>query len=102
MLKKLFRDMINWATSDDREQDTMNSIGTRARPGRGTISANTDLDSSDGLHFTVFGATGGKVIKVSSYDRHTDRTSSNLYVIVDGEDLGQEISQIITRESLSR
>jgi hypothetical protein len=60
------------------------------------------IDSADGLNFTVFGATGGKVVQFSTYDVARDRTVGSLYIVTDKEDLGEELGQIITKESLSR
>jgi len=54
------------------------------------------------MHFTVYNATGGKVIETRTYDPRTDRNNSNLYVITDKEELGEELAQIITKESLCR
>lgn len=56
----------------------------------------------NGLSFTIHNAIGGKVIQVGSYDIVSDRSRTTLYIVTDKEDLGVEIGQIITRESLSR
>ena len=56
----------------------------------------------NGLDFRIYSAVGGRVVQTSHYDPNTDRNRSSLYVITDKEDLGDEIAQIITRESLSR
>jgi hypothetical protein len=55
-----------------------------------------------GLNFTVFPAVGGKVVRFHSYDPRTDRENTTLYVVTDKENLGEELGQIITKESLSR
>lgn len=55
-----------------------------------------------GLNFTVYGANGGKVIQIQSYDPHTDKSTTALHIITDNENLGEELGLIITRESLTR
>ena len=59
-------------------------------------------EHNNGLHFTVYNATGGKIIQIQSYDKARDKTTSSLYIINDKEDLGEELALIITKESLSR
>jgi hypothetical protein len=100
IFRKALKNIINWARKEDYPQDilepaTMKSSG----PGLPRHSIN---DLNQGMHFTVFKATGGKVVQIHSYDPRTDRTQSNLYVITEQENLGEELAQIITRESLSR
>jgi hypothetical protein len=51
--------------------------------------------------FSVYPAVGGKVIETFTYDYLTDRRTTRLYIITDKEDLGAELGQILTRESLS-
>lgn len=59
-------------------------------------------DYNRGMNFTVFQATGGKIVQLSNYDARTDRTISSLYIVTDNEDLGEELNLIITKESLTR
>ena len=54
------------------------------------------------MNFTVYNATGGKVIQIRTLDIQRDQVSSSLYVITDKEDLGEELGMIITKESLCR
>ena len=69
--------------------------------GTANISAErvSKIDSS-GMNFTVYRANGGHVIETRTYDRKTDRSDSNLHVITDDKDLGEEIGKIITYERL--
>ena len=66
------------------------------------MSQGDSIDGTNSMNFTVFPAIGGKVIQIRSYDPRLDRHVGSLYVITDQEDLGEELGQIITRESLSR
>jgi hypothetical protein len=59
-------------------------------------------DHNRGLNFTVYNATGGKIVQIVTYDPRTDRTNSELYIVNEGESLGEEIAQIITRVNLTR
>ena len=105
LLGKIFRKIIRWADrklrdSEDRPGDPYNS-SLKASPmpvSGGSLSGN----GNNGLNFVVYGATGGKIVEVSSYDPHTSRSSRNLYIVTDKDDLGEELSHIITRESLTR
>ena len=52
------------------------------------------------IQFTVYNASGGRVVETRKYDRHKDRHSNGLYVITSDQDFGHEIDKIITMESL--
>lgn len=65
-------------------------------------STRTDINGINGMNFTVFSAVGGKVVHFNTYDPARDRFETRLYIITDKDDLGEELAQIITRESLTR
>jgi 5S rRNA maturation endonuclease (ribonuclease M5) len=68
-----------------------------------TVSVSDDISShNNGMRFTIYNANGGKVVQFSQYDKIKDRHYSSLYIIRDEDDMGQELSQIILREQLSR
>lgn len=104
MIKNIFKSMAQWINSDDNvrarySEDTAVSIGYTS----GNKNAPSGpSDRERGLNFTVFPATGGKVVQFSSYDPRADRYDNRLYIVTDREDLGEELGQIITKESLSR
>lgn len=52
------------------------------------------------IQFTVYNATGGRVVETRRYDRHKDRSQTGLYVITSEQDFGKEIDKIITMETL--
>lgn len=101
MIKKLLRKFLQWIQRDnieDKPYDTSmstNSVKLGRQP-RG------ELQTIDALNFSVWSATGGKVIQLSSYDPRTDRYNNSLYIVTDQENLGEELAHIITREALSR
>lgn len=91
ILRKAIYNLIRWSQSIANEPDESKRIG---------ISRNT-VDSP-GMNFTVFNAIGGKVIQFNQYNPVTDRHKQQLYIVTDKEDLGAELGQIITVESLGR
>ena len=111
MVRKVITDVVRWA---QRYEDEGLVPTAKGWYGSNSIKAKTTgksrhvVDPSSignenyGMHFTVYGATGGKVIQISSYDPHTDKNTAALHIITDKEDLGVELGMIITRESLSR
>lgn len=52
------------------------------------------------IQFTVYNATGGRVVETRRYDRHKDRSQTGLYIITSEQDFGKEIDKIITMETL--
>ena len=108
-IRNTIKTIIRWAVmerTEDPNRDAPMPVGY------GSLSSNSlkgvpvrsmPIDEfNNGFNFTVFDATGGKVVRVHSYDPKTDRHISNLYIITDKEDFGEELAQIITRDSLSR
>lgn len=65
-----------------------------------SVVEETSLDRQNGMHFVVFKANGGHVIEFRKYDRKTDRNNNSLHIVTPEQDLGQQIAQIITFESL--
>lgn len=55
---------------------------------------------ADPLRINVYKASGGFVIETRKYDRRKDENVSSMNIITDDKDLGEEISKIITMESL--
>jgi tRNA U34 2-thiouridine synthase MnmA/TrmU len=104
--KRKIKQLITWAV---REEDIMeknvpyyNGIASLQNSKQATMASNSIDGHSGGMNFTIYSATGGKVVQLRTYNMHTDQSRSTLYVITDKEDLGYELGQIITVESLSR
>jgi hypothetical protein len=104
IIKKALKDIINWAHRDDYSQEpsTIPVPYNGIKSSSASHSRSNINDLNNGMNFTVFGAVGGKVIQIHSYDPRTDRPVATLYIVTDKEDLGEELAQIITKESLSR
>lgn len=102
LIRKSLRNLVEWATQDTvvRDSDFVGYATSKAPTIKGNIQTLDDM--STGLNITVFRAAGGQVIQTSHYDPRTDRSVRSMYVIHDTDDLGAELSQIITRENLSR
>lgn len=103
------KDFIHWVLETDKETKVREDDSPAPASyyiGHGnTISVSKSMGQSSvpaTFNFTVTNATGGKVVTVRHYDPHTDRSHETVYIITDKEDLGEELGQIITKESLSR
>jgi hypothetical protein len=96
--------LIKWAAAVDQvtepnKYDDRKAQGTAIGLAKSSMSEINDM--GNGMNFTMYNATGGKVVQIRSYNPSTDRSKSALYVITDTEDLGTELAQIITMERLS-
>ena len=58
--------------------------------------------SSEPIQFRMYKANGGWAIEFRQYDENRDRLETSLYVVNSEEELGKNISQIITMEALKR
>lgn len=88
-------DMNSPAPAEDiRYRSASISSGVKSRPAH-EFGVN-------GMNFTIFSATGGKVVQFNTYDPARDRSETRLYIVTEKDDLGEELAQIITRESLTR
>ena len=103
IFKDVLRDIIKWSTNDNDIIAYDSSMGNKVQRKSAMVQMSQSLeDNNNGMKFTVYGATGGKIIQIQRYDSRTDRHSAELYIVTDKEDLGEEIAMIITRESLTR
>jgi hypothetical protein len=83
-----------------------NKVSTRTSQGLAPkedyIISEDISNHNNGMRFSIYNAIGGKVVQFSQYDKIKDRHYSSLYIIRDEDDMGQELSQIILREQLSK
>lgn len=63
--------------------------------------SNTTLDGEP-IHLNIYTANGGMVVETKTYDRQRDRNNVQLYIVNSDEDLGDQLSKIITMVSLGR
>ena len=96
----------NWIIRKSRqiqEEQEMNAVSIKmASAGGLSVGRGPQLDSDKGIRFQVYKANGGMVVETSMYDRHKDRHHNALYIITDEQDLGKELSKIITMETLKQ
>jgi hypothetical protein len=91
-MKLTFKQRIrNWLLKDEDEAD----YGL-------TIASDSDGPNiqSQGFRLNVYGASGGTIIETTKYDRKNDDHRHSLHVVTEDKDLGEELSKIITMESL--
>ncbi len=102
MVKKLLRRLMKWAISSDANAPQPEEVTAYHGSPVKSRGANSIGEGTNGMNFVVYNAIGGKVIQFTTYDVVRDRAYSNLYIVTDKEELGEELGQIITKESLSR
>jgi hypothetical protein len=94
MKKYGFRNWLrNWLNRSNGDQPNMS---------RSLAVEKSETLSGEPLRIQVYAANGGMIIETRTYDRQKDRTNTNLYIVNDGEDLGNELGKILTMASLSR
>ncbi len=54
------------------------------------------------LRFTVYNASGGKIVEVSHYDQKRDRHDTSLHIIGSDEDFGESLGKIAFIELLKK
>lgn len=52
------------------------------------------------LRLSIYYANGGVVVETKVYDEYKDRHKTSLYIIHEDQDLGEEMSKIITYNNL--
>jgi hypothetical protein len=97
---KMSREAWEYEKRQNQERESAISINKLSRSM--TISAGpTSIDQPErAIQFTVYSASGGRVIETRRYDRKTDRSSNGLYIITSDQDFGRELDKIITMEHL--
>jgi hypothetical protein len=81
---------------DDRKMATLSSART-GRPHGNTLS-----NDNEPLRFTVYNASGGKIVEISHYDQRTDRHHTSLHIITSDEDFGESLGKIAFLEVLKK
>jgi hypothetical protein len=52
------------------------------------------------MNFSVYKANGGYIVEYRQYDRQRDRSDNKLHIVHEDQDLGRELSKIISFEAL--
>lgn len=107
MFKQIIKKLIRWAESDDSIERMKHlyvdqKYRTNSPKPTNTSPAQEFEDNNRGKSFIVYKANGGCVVSVTAIHSKTEREETQLYIIPDGADLGDEIAQIITVDGFSR
>lgn len=104
ILMQLVRFLDKADFSDTEPTNIGNSIGygkvAPASPNHRIVRNIEDM--AHGTNMVVYNATGGKIVQVWNYDHKVDRHVSNLYIITENQDFGEELALIMTKEALAR
>lgn len=98
LVKNTLRGILSWAES---EEPLATKICNEKQQTVGISSGQFD-NQHIGVSFTIYSAVGGKVVSIRKYDSKIQEWASKLYIIPDGGDLGQELSHIMTVDTLAR
>lgn len=90
--------------SEEAWNNSRNSGMLAAPPERSTIGkSQASIDQPErAIRFTIYNASGGRVVETQRYDRQKDRHVNGLYVITSNQEFGNEIDKIITMEALKQ
>ena len=91
-MKWLKRKLAQWVNDYNNKPNVTQS---------GKLIATSDSDHMNSdpiLNFRVFAAVGGKVVEFRCYDRKTDRSQCQTYIITNDEDFGDAVAKIATLE----
>jgi hypothetical protein len=81
----------NWLMNDNDEAEYGNVI---------SIDEEGPNIQTQSFRLNVYSAGGGTIIETTKYDRQRDDHRHSLHIVTDDKDLGEELSKIITMESL--
>jgi hypothetical protein len=91
-MKLTFKQRIrNWLMNDNDEAEYGNAI---------SIDEEGPNIQTPSFRLNVYSAGGGTIIETTKYDRQRDDHRHSLHIVTDDKDLGEELSKIITMESL--
>jgi hypothetical protein len=90
----------NFIFAPDRELVASKSHNTIAAI-RGHHSQ-TLSSENEPLRFTVYNASGGKIVEINHYDSRTDRHHTSLHIIGSDEDFGESLAKIAFLEVLKK
>ena len=75
------------------------------KTGRGnTLSPNkrvaSNYDDEGVINFTIYSASGGRIVETIRYDSKNDRERASRYIIPDAAEFGESLAKIVTMECL--
>lgn len=69
----------------------------QAKPTLKAVAIDSD-DLNSPIRFELSSAVGGRILKVRRFDRKTHEDDSQIYVIPQGEDVGERVTKILNLE----
>jgi hypothetical protein len=93
------RMIVSWVMDDQKDRAVARQEQDCYPTPKNTVGSR-DISSDPTLQFKVYNAIGGKIVEFHSYDRQTDRTNHQIYIIGKDEDFGEKIAKISTFEVL--
>ena len=84
------------ATPYDNRKISINTLSSGRHHGHTLGSEN------EPLRFTVYNASGGKIVEINHYDSRTDRHHTSLHIIGSDEDFGESLAKIAFLEVLKK
>lgn len=91
------RKVIKWVREDwDNEAKKNSTSGSMIK----SIEDAAIPDAPAVLSFRIYGAANGKVVEFRSYNQKTDRSTTNTYIVPEGEDVGDLVKSCLPMEML--
>ena len=88
-----------WFAKKSREAwENANSVAVKATDISAFPTTRGGVDKDADLNFKIYSATGGYVMEFRRYDRRTDNSNTNLYVIGKEDDIGERVARIVNME----
>ena len=101
-MKQWLRNKLhNFIFAPDRGELVSSKHHNTISGGRGHHSQSLGSDAEP-LRFTVYNASGGKIVEISHYDSRTDRHTTSLHIITSDENFGEELGKIAFVELLKK
>lgn len=92
---------VNRARNRDEICDMPQSVKGRGNGALGgNVRVSSTYDDENVIRFTLYGATGGKIVEAMSYDKKNDRERVHRYVVSEEGNLSDTLAKIVTMESL--
>ena len=92
----------NFIFSNEEEQRPYSDRKMTATISSGRHHGQTLSSENEPLRFTVYNASGGKIVEISHYDQKRDRHETSLHIINSDEDFGESLGKIAFLEVLKK
>ena len=105
MIRKFKTWLRNWINEDAEDAYNETQVKRRRNPGKPVALIGHSNDVEFGVNpikLYIYSASGGFVVETRVYDEKRDRSNNNLYLITNHEEMGEELSKIITMTSLTQ